>query len=334
MSSPITVPAVFVHNMLEGPLAHGYERERLLAAARIPAEVLAQPGACVTVEQYIALAGSIIEETGDEAFGLLSRPLKRGSFALACRSALTGRTLEDAVRRMAHVYWLLQDDLTVELVRDGHLAGVVLGSTGSWAAARPFLHETMLRVFWRLLVWLAGKRLPVVRFDLAMDKPAYASHYGRAFPAEMLFGQRRTAFWFEARWLRAPVRRDEASLAAFLPDAPAQMVVPRFEADVVSAQVRAWLRRTRPAWPDLPAAATALHMSTATLQRHLAEEGTSFLALKDGLRRDIAVVRLVAGNETLAALAHELGFGDSTAFQRAFKRWTGSPPGAYRKVGG
>ncbi len=74
-------------------------------------------------------------------------------------------------------------------------------------------------------------------------------------------------------------------------------------------------------------------MSTATLQRRLANEGTSFQSLKDELRRDTAIVRLNTSTVSLAALAFELGFADSAAFQRAFKGWTGSAPGTYRRDG-
>jgi AraC-like DNA-binding protein len=74
-------------------------------------------------------------------------------------------------------------------------------------------------------------------------------------------------------------------------------------------------------------------MAASTLQRRLAADGTSYQALKDALRRDLAIVRLNTSTVPLAALAEELGFADSAAFQRAFKQWTGSPPGAYRRRG-
>ncbi|MDN6888112.1 AraC family transcriptional regulator, partial [Variovorax sp. CAN2819] len=81
----------------------------------------------------------------------------------------------------------------------------------------------------------------------------------------------------------------------------------------------------------LATTADVLHMSVSTLQRHLATEGTSFQALKDQLRRDLAIVRLNTSTVPLAALAEELGFADSAAFQRAFKTWTGGAPGSYRR---
>ena len=71
-------------------------------------------------------------------------------------------------------------------------------------------------------------------------------------------------------------------------------------------------------------------MSAPTLQRKLAAAGTSFQAIKDELRRDIAVSRLGTSKVSFTELAADLGFADAAAFQRAFKSWTGSSPGLYR----
>jgi AraC-like DNA-binding protein len=329
---PVTIPIAFVHGMLSGVRGRGLACDPFLADAGIAPELLEQAGARVTGDQYVALFRTLIERLDDDAIGLLSRPLRRGSFALVARSAIGAATLEVAMRRVARTFRLLQDDIVLEPLREGALAGVGL-RFGDPTCARPtFLHELLLRVFWRLLAWLAGGQLPAARFDFAFDNPPYAGSYGKVFPAPLQFGRPASAFWFDAARLQDAVRRDEAALRVFLADAQANVIVPRRIADV-SARVRDHLQRTLPAWPDLAATADALHVSTATLQRRLAGEGTSFQSLKDELRRDMAIVRLNASSEPLAVLAYELGFADSAAFQRAFKGWTGTAPGTYRRGG-
>lgn len=331
--SPATVPIAFVNGMLAGVSARGEDVAVYLQDAGIAPPLLRQPAARITATQYAALFRSLTERRDDDFMGFLSRPLRRGSLALMARAAISARTLDVAMRRAAHTLGLLQDDVRLEAVAEGAMAGWSLRLTDP-AVPRPnFLHELLLRVFWRLLAWLAGGRLPASRFDFAFPIPPYAGGYGAIFPALLRFGCERSAFWFDAAQLRNPVRRDERALQAFLANAQENVIVPRRGGDAISARVRAHLQQTQPEWPGLAACAQALHLSAATLQRHLAQDGTTFQALKDELRRDLAIHRLNTSPVPLSVLAGELGFADSASFQRAFKSWTGSAPGPYRRAG-
>ena len=331
LTPPVTIPIAFVHGMLSGVQARGRSYDAFLVEAGIAAELLQQPGARVTADQYAALFRLLMERLDDEGLHFLSRSLKRGSLALIARSALSAATLDVAVRRVAHTFRLLQDDLELELIRESELAGIGLRFTDPSRVYPRFLHELMLRVFWRLLAWMAGGQLAAARFDFAFAVPPYAGSYDKVFPAPLRFDQQVSAFWFYAGQLQVPLRRNEAALRDFLADAQTYVILPRRGDDSIGARVRALLPRAQPAWPDLDATASTLHMSASTLQRRLASEGTSFQSLKDSLRRDVAIVRLNTSAVPLTTLACELGFADSAAFQRAFKGWTGSAPGAYRK---
>ena len=136
-----------------------------------------------------------------------------------------------------------------------------------------FLHKLMLRVFWRLLAWLAGGQSASLRFDFAFVCPSYAGSYDKVFPAPLRFEQPVSAFWFDVARLREPVRRNEAALRTYLADAHTYVILPRRSGDTASARVRVHLQQSQPAWPDLDATASALFMSASTLQRHLASEG-------------------------------------------------------------
>jgi len=328
----MTVSVAFVHGMLSGLVAKGVSCDAWLREAGIEPEQLAQADARVTLGQYAALLRLLIDLRDDETLALMQRPSKRGSFALQARAALGAPTLEAAIRRVAHTFRLLHDDVALVLVRDGGSAGVELQIFDTAAAANAFLHEVLLRVYWRLFAWLVGGQLPPTRFDFAFPRPTYAEGYARIFPAPWRFDAERSAMWFEASRLRLPVCRDEAALREFIAAGPANVIVAGRDAGV-GGRVRIHLQRSQAEWPDLERTARALHMSASTLQRRLAAEGTSFHKLKDQLRRDIAIFRLHSSDVRLAKLAAELGFADAAAFQRAFKGWTGSPPGAYRRVG-
>ncbi|MBK7685716.1 MAG: AraC family transcriptional regulator [Rhodocyclaceae bacterium] len=76
--------------------------------------------------------------------------------------------------------------------------------------------------------------------------------------------------------------------------------------------------------------ASALFMSPATLYLKLAERGTSFQALLDLTRKELACNYLHQANRTVTEVTFLLGFTDTSNFTRAFKRWTGSSPKDYR----
>jgi AraC-like DNA-binding protein len=70
-------------------------------------------------------------------------------------------------------------------------------------------------------------------------------------------------------------------------------------------------------------------MSGRQLQRVLQAEGTTYQALLDEARRDLALARLRLPGTTAAEVALLLGYSEAGAFTRAFRRWTGTTPGAY-----
>ena len=81
---------------------------------------------------------------------------------------------------------------------------------------------------------------------------------------------------------------------------------------------------------DEAAIAKALFMSIRTLVRRLHAEGTSFLQIKDQLRRETTLRLLNESKKSVEDIAVQIGFESLTAFHRAFKAWTGSTPLAYR----
>lgn len=330
---PVTIAMPAVAGMLSGVRQRhgGAWVQALLAQAGIPASVLEHPQGRVTGEQYVALFRLLMDTLDDECLGLMQRPMRRGSFALVARSTHGVPTAHAALRRIAQGFDLLADAVQARVVQEGDALGLAWTLRPGQPQPPNFLYEMLMRVGWRLLAWLHGGRLMPLRCDFCFARPDYAGIYAQVFASPLRFGQARATIWFERAALERPVRRTPAELEHFLQGSPANVVLPWLGERATSTRVHLLLRQAGPQWPDLHAAARALHMAASTLQRHLAQEGTSFQALKDQLRRDLAIMRLGTSGQPLSAIAAELGFSDSATFQRAFKAWTGSAPGLYRR---
>ena len=67
------------------------------------------------------------------------------------------------------------------------------------------------------------------------------------------------------------------------------------------------------------------------IHRRLENEGSSFRAIKDALRRDMALSRLTKTRDPIARIAADLGYTETSAFYRAFVEWTGMAPVHYRR---
>jgi len=98
-------------------------------------------------------------------------------------------------------------------------------------------------------------------------------------------------------------------------------------------QVRRCLENRLNEASDMATIAQALNLSTRTLVRRLQTEGTTFLQIKDQLRRDITLRLLLESQQPVEGIAVQVGFESLTAFHRAFKVWTGTTPLAYRRKG-
>jgi AraC-like DNA-binding protein len=152
------------------------------------------------------------------------------------------------------------------------------------------------------------------------------------FCEHLRFEQPLTAIRFDAELLRAPIVQNAETLQAFLATAPQSVFLRYKNDDSWTARLRRRLRQAsiqagETHWPLLEELAAELGTNPTTLRRRLEAEGTSYQQLKDRLRSDLAIDRLVSSQASIDELALELGFHDASAFHRAFRRWTGLPPG-------
>jgi AraC-like DNA-binding protein len=308
-------------------------RERVMRVAGIPQTLLAAPHSRVTAQAFSALWLAVARELDDEFFGLDSRRMKVGSFALLCHAVLGSANVDRAVKHVLRGFSVLLDDIRGDLSLQDREAVITIANRIEDPAARRFADETFLVMVHGLACWLAGRRIPLLSAEFAYPRPDHAGEYAAMYSQRLGFDAPRTAIRFDARLLGLPVVQRPETLKVFLRTAPQSVFLKYKNEGSMTARLRRRLRRCigQDEWPVLQSVASEFNMSPTTLRRRLEAELTSYQAVKDDVRRDAAIHDLCSTGLSVADIGARVGFQESSAFRRAFKTWSGVRPGEYRR---
>lgn len=331
--STVTVSAHFLHGMLHFVRTHHGDKvaAQVLASAAIPQSLLHQPDARLTRQQYVALYRTVAATLDDEMLGLWSRPIRTGTLKYLMLSLLDAPTVLVALNRFVRFWNLLLDDYRLHISTKNDLVRLALLERAPGTHVTPLGHELMMKLIHGIASWLLGREISLQRVEFSFARPRHVADYAFLYPGEVRFNAGVTSIDFAYQDCAERFKREKHELWAFLKRAPEDWTFSALHRASTAAKTREYLEHNLAQPVTIQNLAQALHTSVRTLNRRFADEGTHFQAVKDGLRRDIAVHRLANSNTGVATLAFDLGYADATGFCRAFKDWTGSSPSEYRK---
>jgi AraC-like DNA-binding protein len=197
-----------------------------------------------------------------------------------------------------------------------------LEHTGQLAAAAIAIGFNILRS-------LCGPQWQPHDVQFSFAAPRALAPFRKVFGLVPRFDQERSAIAFQARWLANPPPGADPILHRMMKDRIDELLADN--ADDVVGRVRRLLRATvTTRRSSIDDAASTLRISTRTLKRRLAAAGTTFQQLRDEVQFEVACQLL--SNTTIPAgqIASIVGYSESSAFNRAFRRWAGVPPAEWR----
>ena len=325
-----TISIDLVHEALLNAKAQHYDISVILNKAGIPLEILHSAKARVSVAQYAALWTVLADSMNDEFFGMDSHPMRRGSFRLLSRMLLQADTLEKALQQILQFFNLVLDDLHSTLMVQENFAYILIYDQKQ--TKRMFSYATYLMLIHSLLCWLSGQRILLNQIQLKCAAPLEDFDYKVRFCEQIEYQASENYIQFDAAYLHLPVKQDQNSWYQFIQRTPDNLLVRFKNPYALSTQIRKRLLTVPPAeWLEFHELALKMNMSEATMQRHLKNEGFSYQQLKNEIRRDTAIELLTRTDQSLQDISEQLNFQEVSAFHRAFKKWTGVSPGAYRQ---
>jgi AraC-like DNA-binding protein len=309
----------------------GIDPQPLLEEAGIAPQLLGAALARVSSAQYGALWNAICRVLDDEFFGQDSHRMKNGSFIAMCQAALTARNGAQALARTTGFMRLVLDDMSAQVDSGRGCVRLSFAVRDGVEPKRMFAYATYFILVYGVVCWLVGRRIPILAAHFSCPEPSAGHEYRLMLCDDLKFGQASSYVDLSPEFLELPVIQTAKSLKSFLRDAPASFLVKYRNPDSVAARVRRALRTIPVAeWPGADDMAAKLRFAEATLRRRLKQEGCTYQAIKDALRRDMAIASLQSGEQTIADIAIAVGFAEPSAFHRAFRKWTGGRPTDYR----
>ena len=243
------------------------------------------------------------------------------------------QSLGDSLGKCVKYQRLLSDAANVRLDVHGGRAEFVFNLRHSGVPPTRHQMEFWLANIVGHLSDLTGKKFRASEIRFQHEAPHLRQEYDHVFSCKVKFGARNNSVLIPVEQLVVPVvcANDEVS----------QLLCGRANALLGLLQQESMTLKVRRALclelevsdclsPNIQRVSKRLALSPRTMQRRLAEDGTTFANLVDDVRKGFALASIGDTDEPIAEVGYRLGYSEISCFYRAFKRWTGVTPGSFR----
>jgi AraC-like DNA-binding protein len=323
-----TASVAYLKALFDYAQAHDLSMERLLESA-LPE--LQDKDARLSESACAALFDRAAQALSDEALGLhVGETIRPGHYGVLGYVAMNCGTLGEALSRLNRYQALVLDIGPMQIQAGSDEVAL------SWSpdSERPFrqLAEFNLAGLVTFARWISGRAAVPRRIEFNYPAPADLSEHRRIFDCTLVFDCPHYAIVLPQDWLRQPLVQPDAQMRELMLRLADRQMMGLARGTDALAKARALIaRRLSEGELALEQVAAGLGMSARTLQRKLKEAGLGYTQLVDNVRRELAEQYLSDASLDLNDLAFLLGFSEQSAFQRAFKRWKGESPGAWRR---
>lgn len=329
-SAPISgsVPGSYARLLFDYLAARGLDSATVLGEpAPVPGREPSYPA-----ERWRSLLALAARQLGDPALGLhLGATITPAHLGPLGYVLLASSTVPAALERYMRYQRLVHDVSPVRHYLDGDV--LVLEWNDDARAIGLLANQCGLAALVQFARHITGSEAAPLSVHFVEPAPSDVAPYAAFFRCPVYFGQPATRIRFPAALLGLPLRQSDAALAAMLEQQVDVMLAALPQKDHLLNDVRRLItRRLLQAEPSLDSIAAELNLSGRTLRRRLDAIGWHYRALLDDTRRRVAEDYLRDLRLTLPEVALLLGYSEQSAFNRAFRRWTGMSPLSWRRT--
>lgn len=318
--------------MVRAAEARGVDAADLLSGAGLTIEFLQDPDARIPGTVVMGIWNALRERTGDPALQLVApTSLPYGAYRVIEYLISASATVGDGCRRFAQYFGLIADTISLTVERDGDAHCLQLTMKDGAPVPPVYVDYVFAALVSRVRKWIRPA-LCVRRVELRRPAPSDPGPYRNTFQSPVSFGARQDRLSFSNEEWLAPTESPDTALVQLMEEHARVLATrvaraaPGFDAALRQAIV-AELSRGATA----EAVAKELNMSVRTLQRKVVARGTTFRTVAESVKSQLAQGYLSNPGVSITEVTFLLGFSEESAFNRAFRRWTGQAPGRWRR---
>lgn len=325
-----TLPAAHAFEVAELLQSWGISKELLFQGLDIDVSTLEQPDARLPLSSFTRLLTRARSLSGEPALGFhMGMRTRIPSHGFLGFAAMTAGTLREAIELAVRYAPTRTNALKLELRVRQDEAALYVDELADLGAGRDCILLALCVGLWQIGESLTDQKLSG-RAEFSFPRPDYAERFDKlAF--RVRYGQPRTSLRFAESLLSAPLRMANPA-ALHLAREQCERALDALDARGLSLRVRELLPRKTGGFHSLEEVAEKLGVSPRTLKRKLKGEGTVFTDVLDELASEQARALLRTPALSIEQVAERMGYSDVSNFGRAFRRWTGTTPAAYRRT--
>lgn len=317
--------------LCESILSYQVDPKELADRAGFDHRRLGGDGSRISDESKIKLIRLSLHATGDPCLGLtVASYIHPTIFSVLGFSWLASPTLRDVFVRLIKYKDLLLTGDSVRLEWQDAASALRLSFHQMDDVTSAFRADVIFAVMTWWCRELNHDYFAPTKVELRHSDHGQPQRYEDYFKATVEFGSEVDQIYFPDGPLGELLPNANQALAVDMDHVAAGYIAGLAESDVTSNVRRILLDLLPQGEASADEVARRLHMSRRSLQRHLTEEGHTFRHLANETRKALAIEYIRDGRHSLIEVAFRLGFSDQSAFSKAFRRWTGMSPGAFR----
>ncbi len=318
-----TVKALFAKQLMDVVGKEGAKHLELSHTTLVKLESLTY----LSVEELKEVIHAIQHHLSDEMLGLFSKPIPLNSFPTIYNALHFMPNAEHAIQWLNDYYSLYSDAPPYVISENGEEVTIKLDTQANANSALPIYSEVLLICLYKVVCRLCRVNFPLNEVGLSFPITGIENELAYLFGNQNIVASNVTYMCFSKEVLKLPIYPDGApdnsSLYSYF--------LTWIEGHNVALQVRSMIASRVPlTFPTLEELAKEFNTSSQTLRRRLTEEGNSYQAIKDTIRKDRAISLLMNPAIPIKNIALELGFADPAAFNKSFKNWFLITPSGYR----